>query len=433
MAFIGLSVAGQAIIVDVNSTFPLRRHTSGRYLIQNDGTPFLVHGDTPWMLTTQLTNPEITQYLENRAAKGFNAILIESPGWHFSSQDPHYENADGDNPFTDMVDVNFVMTAAHQSRLVHAVTESKRLGIAVFLNPAYLGFAGGEEGMMAEVTNASAGELQAYGVALADLLGYGNVVLCMGGDYAGDSTERNKQWNIVTGWRTIKPDTLVMAHGAPGGPGYDSWNGFTGWNLNTAYPGNVANVYSECDTEYARSGPIPFVMLEGRYEQENDADAADLRRQSYTAILSGACGQFFGNNPIWHFESPETLFAYSGTWQSNLDSTGSVQQQYVKALFDAYDWWLLQPKTDNSFVTTSLGSNDTRVVAALASDGSFGMVWTPDVTFTVNLAAFSISSIRARWYVTTDGTYAAIDTYSNSGTQSFNPPAERVLVLDEAP
>ena len=59
------------------SIFPLRVEAGKRYLITAQGEPFLMHGDTPWCLITQLTETEVDQYLEDRRQKGFNTILVE--------------------------------------------------------------------------------------------------------------------------------------------------------------------------------------------------------------------------------------------------------------------------------------------------------------------------------------------------------------------
>src|SRR5690606_22014833 len=144
----------------------------------------------------------------------------------------------------------------------------------------------------------------------------GNIIWCMGGDYPGTTAERNKQWNIVTGIRSVRTTDIVTAHSQRSSSALASWEGFTGFTLNSVYTSND-DVYSECAAEVGES--MPFFLLEARYEQESSMTAAGLRIQSYQALLSGACGQMFGNNPIWHFEVPDPLFSYTGTWESNLD------------------------------------------------------------------------------------------------------------------
>lgn len=409
-------------------------HASGRYLVDAQGRPFLIHGVTPWSLAAQLTNAEITDYLRARASQGFTAILFNAIEHYFTSQSPEYQNVSGNNPFTSMTDFASGLNSSYWARVDHIVDTAKGLGIVCVINPAYLGYSGTEEGWDTEVTAETAGDLQTYGAALANRYTQGNVIWCMGGDQTPDATLRDKQWNIITGIRSVRTTDLVTGHAAPYADAYSVWNGQTGFNLNAAYPGDQ-DVYSHCATSYGRSGPIPFFMLEAIYEQERGTpiSAAGLRRQTWQAYLSGACGQFFGNSPDWHFESPNRPFTYSGTWESNLQSTGSQNQTRGPELLRAYKWWLLEPKTGTELVTTSLSSGDTRICPALASDATFAMIWKPTSSAaTVSMAAMTgLSSVRARVYDTSNGTYSAVagSPFSPSGTQSITW-GEGVLVLD---
>lgn len=431
-ASVAIGLAALAPRARAAVTFPLSVHASGRYLVDAAGQPFFWHGDTPWSLAAQLDTGEIDTYLNDRAARGFNVILFNAVEHRFTSQSPAYLNANGVAPFSPAGNFG-TRNEAYWTVVDYIVDSCHSLGIACLINPAYLGFGGGSEGWMSEVTAESAGDLQNYGAFLANRFDQGNVIWCFGGDYAGTTTERNKQWNIVTGIRSVRTTDLITGHADPGNGAYPSWSGFTGFNLNTAYPGSD-DVYADCATEYARSGPIPFVMLEAIYEQERSPviSLAGLRRQAYTAILSGACGHQFGNNPIWHFQCTSPLYGYSGTWQSNLNSVGSQAMAYVKQLFTAFNWHLLEPRTNTSLVTTSLGSGDNRICPAIASNGSFAMIWTNGSNFTVNMSALSPSSVRARWYNTSNGTYSDVSgtPFSNTGTRAFTAPGERVLVLD---
>ena len=411
--------------------FPLS--VSGRYLIDAQSNPFLLHGDTPWSMPSSLTDAEVDAFIDDRATKGFTALMIEAPVIRFTP-DGSTNNVDDEAPFTS--GWNWILNNDYWLRVDRIVNRCKANDMVVVLNPAYLGYLGTEEGCDTEVAATSDQTLQDYGAALANRYTQGNVIWCFGGDQNPGSTLRAKQWNIVTGIRTVRTTDIITAHGAPESDSITTWSGFTGLNLNFCYPED-ANVYEFCATSYGRSGPIPFIMGEAIYEQERGTpiSAAGLRRQSYQALLSGACGQFFGNSPIWHFESPNAPHSYTGTWESNLDSTGSTQQQYVKALFDAYAWHLLEPKTDTSLVSSSLSSGDSRLCPALASDGSFAMIWVPSSqTVTVVMSALSPSSIRARLYDPTDGSYSTVSgsPFANTGTQNIATGGERVIVLDAA-
>jgi len=418
--------------------FPLTIDSGGRFIRDNTGAPFLIHGDTPWSLAVQLTRTQIDTYLNDRQSKGFNTVLFNAIEHFFSANSPAYRNREGNDPFSPMT--NFAAPNEAYWQLVdYIVVGCLARNMIALINPAYLGFGGGSEGWNTEVQAETAADLQAYGTFLANRYsGYGNVIWCMGGDYAGTSGERTKQWNIVTGIRTVDTDAIITAHGARTESAYSQWSSFrgSGFNLNNIYTNGTE--YTFAATEYARSPAMPFIEFEGYYDDARGgtppATPADCRRQAYASILSGACGHLFGNFPVWDFGSPAAGGSGGGVTAAltNLSTTATNQMAYVKALFTAFNWQLLQPRTDTSVVTTSLGSGATRIVAARASDGSFVMIWTTGNGFTVNLNSLSVSSIRARWYNTTDGTYATAGTFSNVGTQAFSPPGERVLVLDQS-
>jgi hypothetical protein len=419
----------------LGSPFPLSIHVTKRYLVTPSGQPFLVHGDTAWSIVGQLTNAEIDTYLNSRQAKGFNTVLLSAPEAFYTSQFPPYNNVDGVAPFSPATSFTNPV-AAYWNRVDYLVNGAKSRGMACLINPAYWGFGG--DGWYDAINSASAATLQAYGVFLATRYSQGNIIWSLGGDNLRTQADRDKQWNIVTGMRTVRTSDLITAHGASGDESFTGWSGYAGWNLNHTYcyetDGDFA--YLEAANAYGRAGPIPFIFFEGKYENSSGYTAAMLRRQTYQSLLSGACGQIYGNHPIWHFESSNWGEGYSGTWESHLNDTGSTEQTYAKALFDAYQWQRLVPQTGTTLVTTSLGTGASRIVPALANDGTFAMIYAPGGgTSTVNMAALTgVTSVRARFYDPTAGTYSNVTgtPFPNTGNQVISWPAgDRVLVLDQ--
>jgi hypothetical protein len=416
-------------------SFPLQIGPSRRYLIDSAGRPFLLHGDTPWSIAAQLGDADIDEYVDDRAAKGFTALLFEAPVFHFTA-DGSPNNIDGIAPFTSMSGSwNWTLNDTYWQRVDRIVNRCRGHGLVCVINPAYLGYTGLQEGCDTKLLGTPDSVLQQYGAGLARRYAQGNVIWCLGGDADPDATLRAKQWQIVAGIRTVRTTDIITAHAAPGSPAYAKWHGQVGFNLNSAYPGDVADVYSECLDEYARSDPMPFFMIEGIYEQERalPIDASGLRRQSYQALLSGACGQFFGNSPIWHFESPNAPFSYRGTWWSNLNSVGSIEQAHVKKLIIDCEWWKLEPKSDTTFVVSPLGSGASRVAAAAASDGTFGMAHVPSsqtVVFNTSALSGVHGKVRVRLYDPTKGAYSVVGTFTTPGSLSVAVNGDRIVVLD---
>jgi hypothetical protein len=114
----------------------------------------------------------------------------------------------------------------------------------------------------------------------------------------------------------------------------------------TYYP-----TYAQVLTDYNRPAAMPTFLVEANYEFEhNAADEGKpqiLRGQAYWALLSGACGQLYGNRYTWPFISD---------WQNNLDTPGSLQMAYVKLLFESRPWYNLIPDQSHTVVTAGYGT-----------------------------------------------------------------------------
>lgn len=409
--------------------FPLAIHASQRYLVDASGAPFFIHGDTPWSLVVQCTREQIDTYLRDRKVRGFNTIMFNAIEHQYSSQTPKYRNAYGDDPFTSMTD--FASPNDAYWRVVdYAVNSALRLGIACIINPAYWGYNGGSEGWWTEINAETNADLQTYGAFLANRFKQPNVLWCFGGDWSGgSSTNRDKQWNIVTGIRSVRTTDIITCHNIrTDSDAYSNWNGYAGFNLNNAYiASDGSDGYSESATAYGRS--MPFFMIECGYENEN----ANYYLGAMQAVFSGACGHLFGNNPLWSFDYTGASYGgAAGTVVNGLNTTGQIRMGYFGALMASVPFHKLEPKTDTTLVTSTLSTGITRVCPMLSKDKDFAMVWVNDArTITINLAAFTgRATLRARWWDWTTGTFTLIGTYPNSGTQNFTSTGARVLVID---
>lgn len=420
--------------------FPLQVSPDKRYLVDSVGTPFLIHGDTPWSAVSSLTDAQIDMYVDDCAAKGMTTLMIQAPVWHYTISGHFYNNVDGVAPFTSMSGSwNWVMNNAYWLRVDRFINRCLMYGILVIVNPAYVGYAAdGSDGCAPQLLATSDVTLQAYGAALANRYTQPNIMWCMGGDWHSNATLNTKQWNIITGIRSVRTTDLITAHSGPQADSLDGWSSFVGSGLsfNFCYP-ELAAIHTQCLASWAKAGPMPFMMGEAIYENERAPviSAAGLRRQAYSALLSGAKGQMMGNNPIWHMSSPNSPYPNGQAWQDNLNSIGRQQQVFVKALFVAFAWWKLVPAHGTTLVTSSLGTGDNHISPSVANDGSFAMVWVPlATTVTINKAALAPGLIRIRFYNTTTGGYTThTSSTSNSGSINVTTPGECVIVIDAAP
>ncbi len=136
-----------------------------------------------------------------------------------------------------------------------------------------------------------------------------------------------------------------------------------------------------------------------------------------------------------------------------LGSPVNAMAGYCKAFFTARRWELLVPDYAHAFLTSQAGDPILRdpsyVPAAVASDGSFAVVYYPGVpgntpSLTVDLSRLGggLGSSQARWFDPTHGTYAGIDgsPVANAGSRTFIVPGKNaagnldwVLVLEAVP
>lgn len=426
--------ASDSVTVTVGSAagpaFPLHTEAGKRYLVDANGQPFFIHGDTPWSLIVQLTREQVVQYLDDRKAKGFNTILVNLIEHKFSDNPP--SNAYGAAPFVTPGDYA-TPNSSYFDHAAYVVEQASLRGMVVFLTPSYMGFGGGDEGWYQEMVANGATKLRNYGQFVANRFGaYDNIVWVQGGDY--NPPDLGLLRAIPNGIRDITTKWPHTFHGSRG----TSALGFLGtgeaWlSVNDIYT-TEATVVSSAFIEYARSS-MPFFLIEARYENDGIATETIIRTLGYHAALSGATGHFYGNDPIWRFGSG---------WQTALGNPGAATLRHLKTLVDSLAWWTLEPDTAGTLVTAGVGSGATRTAAAMASNRSFALVYVPSVrSVTVDMNRLSGPHVRARWYDPTNGAYtnvAGSPFVAASGSVSLAPTGNNsrgqgdwVLVLESVP
>jgi hypothetical protein len=382
------------------AAFPLRIPAGRRHLEDAAGQPFLIHGDTAWSLIAQLTREDAATYLQDRQARGFNAILVNLIESRFSSHPP--ANAYGHQPFLTPGD----FTTPGEDYFAHAdwvVRHAAERGILVLLAPAYLGYDGGAEGWYREMAASGPAKLSAYGQYLGRRYGsFTNILWVHGGDFNPPRKELVRA--VAEGIREFDPRALCTAHCAPETAALAYWQGEPWLQLDNVY--TYGPVYTAAHKQYTRPERMPFFLMESRYEGEQGVSHAQrMRVQAYQAVLSGASGQLFGNNPIWRFDGPP-IHPSPLKWQEALGSPGASSMSHLRALLSGLPWWTLEPDAGHALITSGHGEAYDRAVAARSADRSMALAYLPTIrSVSINLGELSPESIAARWYDPTDGRY----------------------------
>ncbi|HWV98477.1 MAG TPA: DUF4038 domain-containing protein [Candidatus Acidoferrum sp.] len=415
-------LAGPSII-QPPPAYPLKKSANGRYLVDSKGAPFLLTGDAPQALMVKLTEADADLYFSNRVAHGFNAVWINllcRPGTGGRKDGATY---DGILPFSVTDDLS-APSEAYFVRCDRMMSLAQKHGLLVILDPAET-----IDHLKILVTNGPA-KCRAFGRYLGQRYKrFPNLLWMSGNDFQTWREPKNDEaaLAVAKGIREADPEhlqTVELNYEVSGSLDDPKWEPLIGVSsAYTYYP-----TYAQVRKEYNRPNFLPVIMIESDYEFEQRATPAVLRREEYWSILAGATGQVYGSGPIWPFAE---------NWKRSLDSIGTVQMAWVKALFEPRAWFDLVPDQQHKLVVAGYGSFDggshegnhyvmtsDYVTAGRTSDGRLAIAYMPSLRpLKIDLSQLS-GPVTARWYDPSTGRFSPIkgSPFPNSGQSYFIPP-----------
>jgi len=432
-----------------------------RYLQYEDGKPFFYLGDTAWELFHRLNREEATQYLTNRAQKGFTVIqavilaqigglTVPNPYGHLPlvEKDPARPNEDY------FRHVDFI------------VNKAEELGLFVGMLPTWGSYWASGQSVF---TPANARQ---YGRFLGQRYKDKPIIWILGGDRSVTNEAERAIIDALAAGLTEGDGGAHLKTFHPIGPGLSSiklhdapWLDFNMFQSSHAARDHDNGLYVEND--YALAPAKPTMDGEPRYEGipvgfylrnasgVDRFDDYDVRQAAYWSLLAGACGHTYGNNNIWQMYKPATsgsvgdvsrgrdLFGGPGSiiganlpWYEALDHPGAFQMKYVRRLFEALPFTKLVP--DQRIILNGPTTGGARIRAARAGDGSFALIYTPrGESFTLNKSVIKAERLRETWYDPRYGIAYQIKEQDAWGIQTYTPPTsgrgnDWVLALTDA-
>lgn len=444
--------------------------SDGRYLERSNGRPFVWVGDTAWELFHKLDREEATEYLENRAEKGFSIIqavvLAENDG--LRSPNPY-----GDLPLVDLDPAQ--PNEAYFEHVDFIVNKAEELGLMVGMLPTWGDkVPSANPGAGPEVFNPQNAE--AYGEYLGRRYKDSAVVWILGGDRNMLNDEVLEIWrSLARGLQRGDGGRHLITYHPRGSANSFYWLHNEEWlDFNMYQSGHEArfNAVYRYAAESARLKPVkPFVDGEPAYEdiairfwefldwsdpqrvpdEVLDADGLiadtahfekgfvsdyDVRVHAYWDYLSGACGYTYGNNAIWQMfkkGGPIAIPALTD-WREAMDRPGGADMRHVRDLFESRPLDLLQ--ADQSVVFGENRWGEDYVAAAGASDGSYALVYlAKGQPVRIVMDKIRDKLAVAWWFDPRNGEAQRIGEFASQGLRDFRPPSsgegnDWVLVLD---
>ena len=404
--------------------FPLKVSTDGRCLVDQKDRPFLVVGDTPWSLIVQPAMRDIDCYLDDRQARGFNSILVNLIEHKFCTAPPRTRA--GLAPFDRPGD--FSTPNGHYFDFAHEVVQkANERGIVVWLAPAYLGSGGGDEGFFKEMKSGGRQKLRAYGEFVGEhFKDVPNLIWVLGGDYTPEKSDRWTVTELAKGIRSRDSGHLMTVHNSPEHSAAAIY-GQESWLTVDAVYSYEGNLFRPLLAEYAAKPARPYVLLESTYEGEHNATPGLIRRQAYWAMLGGACGQFLGNNPVWHFDGPG-LYKVNQTWQEALGAAGSRDMGRLGSLFRSLPWHRLRPERDHSVIRDGYGKDVGTALTARTEDGKLSVTYVPSTgtekrALTVDGTKFA-GPISIRWFNPATGEFTPASSLPTTSAHRLHTPGD---------
>jgi hypothetical protein len=384
--------------------FPLKVSSDRRYLVDQDGVPFLIAGDSPQAMIGKLSVDESAAFVANRKSAGFNSLLVDLLCADYTGCRSDGTTFDGIEPFTTPGDLG-TPNPAYFDRADAIIATMTKQSIAVFLDPI-------ETGSWLEILRRNGVDAayrygQYVGRRYRDVP---NLVWWSGNDFQTwkSKTDDAVVLAVANGIKSVDRShlhTVLLDFLRSGSLDDGRWRPVI--DLDAAY--TYFATYAEVLKEYDRRPAVPVFMAEAGYEfEQNDTfiscgDPLVIRRQAYWSLLSGAAGQFYGNYWTWPFRNG---------WETHVDSPGSLYVAYLMQLFERKPWFRLVPDQAHRIVTggygsfepyASVGSSD-YVTTAGTPDGRLAMSYLPaGGTLTIDTTRLA-GPATAQWFDPTSGT-----------------------------
>ena len=452
--FVGFLCCG--VLSAATYRYPLKISSANpRILVDQNNVPFLMVGDSPHSIFSNLSSADAEIYLADRAARGINALWVNLLCIRPVEGRPDASLLDGTKPFTATIPGTryYDLTTPNEAYFAHAdqvVQMAAKDGIVMMIDP--LETAGWLQTALANGPD----RCRTYGRYLGNRYkGFSNIIWLNGNDFQRWAVPANDAviTAVALGIKDEAPkqlQTLELNYQASCSLDDPNWAPIVGLNLAYTYYATYAKVL-HC---YNQSAKIPTFMGEANFEYERQR-----RRRRRLASRSPHAGILEPCSP----GRPASFTAISISGDS-CPAGRAISSR--PASFSWATWricfrlgsgmiWCptrstpLSPPATASYVstgppataTTARFADNDYVTAAVTPDGTLGMAYLPQGgTITVAMSKLQ-NGITARWFDPTDDAFQAIagSPFSNQGTHEFATPGKNgagdpdwVLVLEAA-
>ena len=413
----------------------LKVSANRRFLVHDDGTPFLWVGDTAWAVPQRASDEEWEAYIADRIAKHFTLIQVApAPKWAGDS------DRRGQKPFTDKTCAQW--NPAYWQSFERKVQRANEQGLVVLL-----------VGLMEPVERyPKSNEACLFARNIVARL-FGNFVIFSPSfdsevlplaDEVGRAAREATAAHLITQhpgtpWNQPLPTFSLKYYDQPYLDLAAVQTGHNGGHLDWC-----AHHAIEWNLHLYRHKPHkPVINLEAMYDAQGDKGwrAVDARSLGWRSWLSGAMGYTYGagdvppkipqgSGAVWKWVTDSEKYDY---WKKALQWDSAFQMKHLHDFLAAIEWWRLEPA--HELVRNQPDSVTRRMVLAKSAAGDLAVAYLPDNdAIEIDVSAFP-AALEARWFDPVRGRYtAAAGRIKDKGIRRLAPPAKGdwVLLLQRA-
>ncbi len=445
MLFLSLSLSAVAQLPQ------LKVSENGRFLVTQKDKPFFWMADTAWELFHKLNREEATQYLETRAAQGFNVIQAVALAELNGLQVP---NAYGEKPLLSIKPLK--ANPEYFKHVDFILKKADSLGLYIALLPTW-----GDKvfrdkwGEGPEIFD----EKTAY--EWGNWMGlhhrpFTNIIWVLG----GDRNPRDRSSDVAV-WRAMADGIqnglgifvkgIFTFHPQPTAAGGSStWFHNDPWlNFNMHQTGHCPQQlsYLKIRHDYQLSPIKPTIDSEPLYEDHPNcfnakangySTANDIRRIMYSNVFSGAAGQTYGCHDVWQMykKGEPGVNGPLRPWNIALQLPMATQMIHLKNLMLSRPY--LDRIPDQNLIENPQNEDLNYVTATRDDAGTYAYIYFPaGQGININTRSLKAKNLRLWWYDPRTGASFLLGQVENYGSFSAVPPSaglghDWVLVIDNA-
>lgn len=371
---INLSASFAEGIADTG-TFPLKIHSNGKHITDNNAKPFLMVADVAWQMLRKLSLADAIHYMDQRKSQSFNTFLIQA-----LPVLPTHRNWGKAAPFVgnDLTKPNKayfdylakIVTAARERNLAVGVVVSRKSWNVVF-------DAQGEKAW------------KSYGQYLGERFSQFSNIIWIVSEEEYQSAAQYKY--IAEGLRTTSPDNLIASL-ATCSPTLSINSSPNKSDLKFIIPDSTVTVseYANLSNWQKKSAELavqPFLIANSEFPKEITDQSVLIRNQAYQSVMSSAAG----------FCHMSTIKNFNPTWKINISRDGAEYIDHFVKILKGIPWEYMYPDQSPGLLPDTTDQKELGIFSL--SNNRLAMLYIPESKpVRLNLKQLKGNEFRAVWY-----------------------------------